>query len=121
MKKFISYAIPIVTLTAFVLLMLGGNYFKKPQTPSEDVIAFVEISIAHAKIEEWGMLHQDIVNIDTAWEKIIPRIQFSVERDEIYNISLNIASLRGSIASEDKTSTLIELNEIIENWNELTR
>lgn len=121
MKKFISYAIPIVALTAFILLMLGGNYLKRPLNSSEDVVAFTEISIKHAKVEKWDMLQQDIVNIDTAWKKIIPRIQFSVERDEIYNISLNIARLKGSIASEDKTSTMIELNEIIENWNELTR
>jgi hypothetical protein len=121
MKKFISYAIPIVTLAAFVLLMLGGNYLKKPLSPSEDVVAFVEQSIEHVKVEKWDMLHQDIANIDNAWKKIIPRIQFSVERDEIYNISLNIARLKGSIQSDDKTSTLIELNEIIENWDELTR
>jgi len=121
MKKFISYAIPIVTLAAFVLLMLGGNYLKKPLSPSEDVVAFVELSIEHAKVENWDMLNQDIVNIDNAWKKIIPRIQFSVERDELYNISLNVARLRGSITSEDKTSTLIELNEIIEDWVELTR
>ncbi len=121
MKKIISYLIPIVTITAFILLMLGGNYLKTPLNPSEDVVAFVELSMEHAKVEKWNMLHQDVVSIDTAWKKIIPRIQFSVERDEIYNISLNIASLRGSIASKDKPSTLIELNEIIENWNELTR
>lgn len=121
MKKFISYAIPIVTLAAFVLLMLGGNYLKKPLSPSEDVVAFVELSIEHAKVENWDMLNQDIVNINNAWKKIIPRIQFSVERDELYNISLNVARLRGSITSEDKTSTLIELNEIIEDWVELTR
>lgn len=121
MKKFISYAIPIVTLTVFVLLMLGGNYLKKPHNSSEDVIAIVELSIEHVKIEKWDMLKQDIVNIDSAWNKIIPRIQFSVERDEIYNISLNIARLRGSIQCEDKSSTLIALNEIIEDWDELTR
>ncbi|MBZ9689119.1 DUF4363 family protein [Clostridium estertheticum] len=121
MKKFISYAIAIVTLTVFVLLMLGGNYLKKPRNPSEDVISLVELSIEHAKVEKWDILQQDIASIDTAWKKIIPRIQFSVERDELYNISLNLARLRGSISSEDKTSTLIELNEIIEDWEELTR
>lgn len=121
MKKFISYAIPIVTLAVFIFLMLGGNYLKKPHNPSEDVMAFVEISIDHAKAEKWDILKQDIINIDNAWKKIVPRIQFTVERDEIYNISLNIARLRGSIDSEDKSNTLIELNEIIENWNELTR
>ena len=121
MRKFISYTIPIVTLAIFVLLMLGGNYFKKPHNASEDVVAFVELSIEHVKAEKWDMLQQDIISIDTAWKKIIPRIQFSVERDEIYNINLNIARLRGSVDSEDKTSTLIELNEIIEDWHELTR
>ncbi|WP_253200423.1 DUF4363 family protein [Clostridium sp. CF012] len=121
MKKFISYSIPIVTLTFFVLLMLGGNYLKKPHNSSEDVVALVNLSIKHAKVEKWDMLQQDIERIDFAWKKIIPRIQFSVERDELYNISLNLARLRGSISSEDKTSTLIELNEIIENWDELTR
>ena len=121
MKKFISYTIPIVTLTVFVLIMLSGNYFKKPRNSSEDVVSFVELSVGHANSEKWDKLEQDVTNIDFAWKKIIPRIQFSVERDEIYNISLNIASLRGSIASKDKSSTLIELNEIIENWNELTR
>jgi hypothetical protein len=121
MKKFISYVLPIATLLLFVLLMLGGNYLKKPRNPSEDVIAFVNQSIDHVQTEKWDMLQQDIASIDTAWKKIVPRIQFSVERDEIYNIYLNLARLRGSIASEDKSSTLIELNEIIENWDELTR
>ncbi|MBU3160578.1 DUF4363 family protein [Clostridium frigoris] len=121
MKKFITYSIPIVTLTIFILIMLGGNYFKKPHNPSEDVISFVNLSIEHAKVENWDKLKQDVANIDFAWKKIIPRIQYSVERDEMYNISLNLASLRGSIASKDKASTLIELNEMVENWDELTK
>jgi ATP-dependent Zn protease len=121
MKKFISYSIPIITLTVFVLIMLSGNHFKKPRNSSEDVISFTQTSIEHAKAEKWDMLNQDITSIDSAWEKIIPRIQFSVERNEIYNISLNIARLRGSIASEDKASTLIALYEIIEDWDELSR
>jgi hypothetical protein len=121
MKKFISYSIPIVTLTVFVLIMLSGNYLIKPRNSSEDVIAFTQISIVHAKAEKWDILKQDITSINTAWKKIIPRIQYSVQRDEIYNINLNIARLRGSITSQDKTNTLMELNEIIENWHELTR
>jgi hypothetical protein len=121
MKKFISYSIPIITLTVFVLIMLGGGYLLKPRNSSEDVIAFTQISIVHAKAEKWDMLKQDITSINTAWNKIIPRIQYSVERDEIYNINLNIARLRGAIVSKDKSSTMMELSEIIENWNELTR
>ena len=121
MKKFISYVIPVVTLAVFVLIMLGGNYLKKPHNTSEDVLGFTQTSIEHAKTEKWDMLSEDIINIDTAWKKIIPRIQFSVERDEIYNISLGIAKLKGSVVSEDKANTLMELHEILENWHELSR
>jgi len=121
MKKFFTYFIPIVTLAVFLLIMLGGNYFKKPRNASEDVIAFVKLSIEDAQVENWDKLGQDTANIDLAWKKIIPRIRYSVETDEIYNISLNLARLKGSIASEDKVSTLIELNEIVEDWDELTR
>ncbi|MGK0469152.1 DUF4363 family protein [Clostridium sp.] len=121
MKKFISYSIPIITLTVFVLIMLSGSYLKKPRNSSEDVIAFTQISIVHAKAEKWDMLKKDITSITTSWNKIVPRIQFSVDRDEIYNINLNISRLRGSIASQDKSSTIMELYEIIENWHELTR
>ncbi len=121
MKKFISYTMPIVTLSIFVFIMLGGNYFKKHLNSSEDVLGFTQTSIEHAKAEKWDKVSQDIINIDTAWKKIIPRIQFSVERDEIYNISLNLARLKGSVDSEDKSNTLMELNELIENWHELSR
>jgi len=93
MKKFISYSIPIVTLTIFVLLMLGGNYLKKPLNSSENIIAFVEISIEHAKVEKWDILKQDIASIDSAWKKLYTH-SFSVERDEIYNIKFNLARLR---------------------------
>ncbi|MBU3179658.1 DUF4363 family protein [Clostridium psychrophilum] len=121
MKKFLSYIIPIITLTAFILIMLGGNYFKKPHNSTEDVIAFINISMKDAKVENWDKLRKDVTNIDYAWKKIIPRIQFSVETDEILDINLNIARLKGSIDSNDKSSTLIELNEIIENWDGLTK
>ena len=46
--------------------MLGGNYLKKPFNPSEDVLAFVEMSIVHAKAEKWDILHKDIASIDSA-------------------------------------------------------
>ena len=119
MKKFISFIIPIVTLTSFLIIMLGGNYFKRPHNSSEDVIAFINISIKDARVENWDKLNEDVTKIDYAWEKIIPRIQFSVETDEILDINLDIARLKGSIESKDKNSTIIELNEIVENWNDL--
>lgn len=121
MKKFIHYLIPIVTLAIFVAIMLSGNYLKKPRNVSEDVLGFVKTAIADVNSENWSKAAIDIDNLDKAWRKILPRIQFSVERDEIYNINANIARLKASAIAEDKSSALIELYTVIENWDELTR
>lgn len=121
MKKFMSYFTPIIALILFITIMLSGKFLKNPRTPSEDVVNFVQNTITHANIENWEEVEIDIINLEKAWNKIQPRIQFSVERDELYNINVNIAKLKGSTLAQDKSSTLIELYEILENWNELTR
>lgn len=121
MKKFIHYLIPIVTLALFLVVMLSGNYLKKPRNPSEDVMGFVNSAITDVTSETWDRASRDIDALDKAWKKILPRIQFSVERDELYNISLNVSRLKASVIAQDKSNALTELYEVIENWNELTR
>lgn len=121
MKKFFRYLIPIAALAVFIAIMLSGEYLKRPLNASEDVMNFVASAIEDTKVENWAKVKEDVHNIEDAWNKIIPRIQFSVERDEIYNIGINIARLKGAFMSEDKASALNELYELMENWNELTK
>jgi hypothetical protein len=101
--------------------MLSGDYLKKPRNPSEDVLGFIEITIKDIESDKWDNVQKDILDLEKAWDKIVPRIQFSVERDEIYNISNNIARLKGTLITKDKSNALIELFEAKENWKELTR
>ncbi|QGU93964.1 DUF4363 family protein [Clostridium bovifaecis] len=121
MKKLFRYFIPIAGLAIFVVIMLSGEYLKKPLDASEDVMSFVSTTIEDTKVEDWTKVKEDVYNLEHAWNRIAPRIQFSVERDEIYNIGINIARLKGALTSEDKSSALIELYELIENWNELSK
>jgi translation elongation factor EF-1beta len=101
--------------------MLSGNYFKKPRNTSEDVMSFVKTSVTDVNSENWDKAATDIGNLEKAWKNILPRIQFSVERDEIYNIGVNIAKLKAAAIVEDKSLALTELYEVMENWEELTR
>lgn len=121
MKKLFSYIVPIIALLFFIAIMLSGNFLKKPKNPSEDVLSFTEIILKNAKDENWSEAEKNVYNLEKAWNKVLPRIQFSVERDEIYNIGLNIARLKGEILSEDKSAILTELYELKENWIELSR
>ncbi|MGY0374135.1 DUF4363 family protein [Clostridium sp. JNZ J1-5] len=121
MKKFFPYLIPITAIAIFIVVMFSGKYLKKPRNPSEDVLGFVQMAMNHTKAEDWSKVKEDITHIDKAWKKVVPRIQFSVERDEIYRIGVNIARLKGGSTAQDKSSVLMELNELLENWDELTK
>ena len=121
MKKFVHYLIPIVTLIIFAGIMLSGRYLKKPRDASEDVMGFIKTAVTDVSSDNWNKATVDIDNLEKAWKKILPRIQFSVERDELYNISTNIARLKASAIAEDKSSALLELYTVMENWDELTR
>jgi len=121
MKKFSPYILPVLGLCLFIAIMFSGKYLKEPLRPSEDVMGFVKTAMQDTVNEKWDNVSIDINNIEKAWKKIVPRIQFSVERDEIYNIGINIARLKGANMTKDKSSILMELNEFMENWDELTK
>ncbi|WP_246615543.1 DUF4363 family protein [Clostridium thailandense] len=121
MKKIIAYSIPAIILGFFILIMTTGQFLKKPMREGEDVVKYISIIQEDVKAENWNYAEQDRQKLMIAWGKIVPRIQFSVERDEIYNININLARLGGIIMGKDQAGALAELGEIYENWRELGR
>lgn len=119
-NKFFKYIVPISILVLFVIVMLSGKYLKKPTNTSDDMMSFVYSAIDNCKSENWDKVQYDTDNIKNAWEKIQKRIQFSVERGQLYDMEINIARIRGAAKARDKNNLMIELTEIIENWNELS-
>jgi hypothetical protein len=112
-------AIPIVTLVFFVLIMLSGDILKQPLVGDDNIPQSIETIIQDVNHENWTAANQNTENLNRVWNKIVTRVQFSSERDEINAFSMNIARLRGAIQAKDKSSGLIELNEAYEHWKEL--
>ncbi|ABK62570.1 MULTISPECIES: DUF4363 family protein [Clostridium] len=119
-NKFIKYLVPVSLLVLFIIIMLSGKYLKQPRNSSDDMMSFVYSAIDNCRSENWDQVQYDTDNIKNAWEKIQKRIQFSVERGQLYDMEINIARIRGAAKARDKNNLMIELTEIIENWNELS-
>jgi len=119
MRKFLVISIPIVTLTLFVVIMLSGNYLKKPMGETDNIPELVQILINNIDDENWEEAKNNTDKLSEAWNKIVRRVQFSSERDEINGFSMNVARLRGAIMAKDKASSLSVLFEAYEHWREL--
>ena len=119
MRKFIVIAIPIATLVLFVCIMMSGSFLKRPFGKNDDVERTIEKMIEDVNNEAWDEAVVEVDELDSAWRKIIKRIQFSEERDEINYLTSNIARLRGAVSAKDKSDALMELNDAYCHWKEL--
>ncbi|MCE5220932.1 MAG: DUF4363 family protein [Clostridium sp.] len=119
MRKFLVITIPIVTLAFFILIMLTSSILKGPLGKDDNIPKSIELIIQDIDSENWEEANNKTEKLSNTWEKIIKRVQFSSERDEINSFSTNIARLRGTIMAKDKSSSFAELNEAYDHWKEL--
>lgn len=119
MRKFLVITIPIATLTVFILIMFSSNILKYAFGNDASIPDSIQSIIQDIESENWDAANYKTDKLKTTWEKVVKRIQFSSERDELNSFSTNIARLHGSIKAKDKSNSYSELNEALDHWTEL--
>lgn len=119
MRKFIVIALPLVTLSIFILVMLSGNFLKRPLGKDDDIPRSIQLIIDDIQLDKWNEANEKAAQLSHTWKKIVTRVQFSSERDEINAFNVSIARLQGAIWAKDKSGSLEELCEAYEHWDEL--
>ncbi len=119
MRKFMVIAIPIAALLLFVCIMISGSFLKKPFGKNDDVAQTIEKLMEDVNKEAWEEALVKVDELDNVWRRVIKRIQFSEERDEINSLTSNIARLRGAVSAKDKSDALMELNDAYSHWKRL--
>lgn len=120
MRRFLVIAIPIVTVILFIMVMLSGNILKYSWGDDDNIPQSIATVMQDVNNENWEAATKNTDNLDKVWKKIVKRVQFSSERDEINAFSASVARLRGAIQAKDKSNALSELYEAYEHWDELS-
>ena len=121
MKSFKYYTFVVLLFAVFIFIMNSGDLFKKPLGSGDDFMLYMNQVEENISVNEWQTASINYDKLHRAWKKIVPRIQYSVEKDEINAIDVNLARLKICISSQDKTLALLELNEAREHWHDLNR
>lgn len=119
MRKFLVILIPAITIALFLLIMLSDNFLKNPLTNNDNLPLSIESIRKDIEAENWSDAGVKVENLSSVWDKVVKRVQFSSEKDEIDSLYVNIARLKGAIAAKDKSSSLMELNEAYEHWENI--
>lgn len=115
MRRFLVRTIPIVTLS-FSCSYVKRKLYEKPRNQEENVDKFISSTIEYVKNEEWSNAEKEIEKLDLAWNKILKRVQFSSELDQINYLSESINKAKGGIIAEDKGISLSNLISFYEEW-----
>ncbi|MDU1321159.1 MAG: DUF4363 family protein [Clostridium botulinum] len=119
MRRFLVRTIPIVALSFFIAVMLSAGYMKKPRSQGENVDEFISITIEYVKNEDWSNAEKEVEKLNLAWNKVLKRVQFSSELDQINYLSESIDKAKGGIIAEDKGISLSNLTSFYEEWKNI--
>jgi len=119
MRKFLVIAIPIVTLAFFILVMNSDNILKHPLGKNDNIPGSIQLVMQDIQAEKWKDANNKTDELSKSWRKVVKRVQFSAEKDEINAFDMNIARLRGAIMERDKSDAFMELCEAYEHWDNI--
>ena len=95
-----------------MVIMNSGTVFKETfglnrRIPENFVL--LQVSIGN---EEWSAADYYLKELKTEWKKLLPSLQFSVERDEINHFQQTLARMTGFIEAKEKAGTLADLRAL---------
>ena len=100
--------------------MNSGSLLKQAYGNEENnVLMHVQNVERYAKEDSWQEARKELRKAKSAWDTISKRVQFSVERDEMIDISLSLSKLEGAIITEDSDLIFQELYTFYFSWESL--
>lgn len=119
-RRFLFYLVPSLFLICSVAVMLGGSYLKKADGTEDRFFYYLEAVSNEVTSGQWEAADVNLEKLRALWREILPKIQFSIDRDEAIQINVRLARLQGLIIGRDPAAVLAELHEIKERWQNLT-
>ncbi len=119
MKRSARVIIPILFIAIFIAIMTTGALLKRPFGQEDDVIHLIEQMESNVLNSEWDQASTHLHEAKKAWTKVVHRIQFSAERDEINTLHKALDRTEGFIKAKDAGGAMAELAEARHIWEEL--
>lgn len=106
MTRWSLTVVVILSLALFVAILAGGVWLKKPFGDNDDITAILNdfdmVRAAEAaevtwERTDWQRVEILVERLDSAWQRVQRRIQFSVQMDDALLFSDELSRLRAAV------------------------
>lgn len=99
--------------------MISGQWLKQPWGKDDQVIESLHQLEVQVKNKNWAKAEEQHQLTQKYWKKVANRIQFSVERESMFEINSSISKIRGAIEAKDEATVLTEIYHLYNLWDNL--
>jgi hypothetical protein len=118
-RKWLIIVFPVLFLLVSVGIMAGGSFLKQPMGKDDRVLEAVQQLEKNVKGKDWEQAKERSKYAMKAWKKVVNRIQFSAEREYMFEISGTLSRIHGGIEAEDDKAILEEIYYFYDLWDNL--
>ncbi|MFS0868926.1 DUF4363 family protein [Paenibacillus xylanilyticus] len=118
-RFWLLYVLPIFMLILFIAIMASGSFLKNPLGTEDRLLESVQTLEKQVNDKQWTEAKSQVDYAMQAWDRIVNRIQFSVERETIYDILGTLARIEGGVTAKNEEETLVEIHYFYVLWNNL--
>ena len=92
-----------------IVVMTAGNFLKHPIFTMDDSFEMVLLRLdQEIAAQSWEAAKKSVDELEQAWRRVLPVVQFSSERDEMRFVEQQFIRLRAAIKYEDQMQAEIE-------------
>lgn len=118
-RKWLIIMIPSLILLVSVGIMAGGSLLKQPMGNDDRIVEAIQQLEKNVKKKDWEKANERSKYAMKAWKKVVNRIQFSTEREYMFEISGALARIQGGIEAEDDKAIIEEIYYFYDLWDNL--
>ncbi|MEL7564821.1 MAG: DUF4363 family protein [Dehalobacterium sp.] len=118
-KRIILYGLIVCSIGAIFLFAASTNYFKKPFSHDDNVQLHISNINSMVDKEDWAQAAKELKELETAWDKVVKRVQFTGEEDDIKKIYEALYRLQFMIKIKDLPGVKQELATIEFSWHDI--
>ncbi|WP_338543900.1 DUF4363 family protein [Paenibacillus tundrae] len=118
-RFWLLYVVPITLIILFCAILASGSFLKRPFGTEDRLLASIQSLEKQVQNKQWSEAKSEAEYAMNAWDHIVNRIQFSVERETIYDILGTLARIKGGVAAQDDQALLEEIYYFYALWDNI--
>ncbi len=99
--------------------MTSANLLKEPLGKDDRLLEAIQELEENVNHKRWQASQKNLVYAEKAWHKVVNRVQYSVEREYMYQISETLARMKGGIKAKDEETIMAEIYVFYDLWKNL--